>query len=142
MSDITPDNIRELMDYVETESADSTDFIAKFAENSLFLISQSHHWHLQSTKYSDHMFFEELYKDLPEYVDKVLECMVQAWGLLYPTGYEFTFSSIDTAVHDLESYKKQCEYLLEIIDIVSISTAIESTVEFIDGILYKLKMLS
>ncbi|SOK58439.1 Phage protein [Yersinia phage fHe-Yen9-04] len=140
-----PNDIRSMMDYVETTGEDThEDVLIKFVENSLFLESQAHHWHLQCKYYSKHMELDEFYKDLPEFVDSFIEGMMAERGPIFSTGTSYVFQPLEAAIPILEEYVQHCNKIHEILDslneIGSVNT-LEDIISFINSILYKLKVL-
>lgn len=148
MDNFDPHNMRSMMDFisnqVETEEDDHGDILLKFVENCIFLESQSHHWHLQSDNYDLHMILEELYEDLPELVDSLVEGLMSNRGNIFSTGSSFQFQTVDSAVSVLEGFSKQCEYIHDILDQMeeygSVSD-VDDLLALVRRILYKLKVL-
>lgn len=145
MSDFDPNDLRSMMDYVQDESTNNSDeMLLKFVENSLFLESQSHHWHLQCGNYAKHMELDELYKQLPEFVDSFIEGMMSTRGPISTTGASYVFQPLTSIIEVLQNYKLQCTTvhgILESEDDFGSVNAIEDIISFIDSILYKLKTL-
>ncbi len=145
MNEFNPNSIRSMMDYVEQEEdSGSEDVILKFVENSIFLESQAHHWHLQCGNYAKHMELNEFYEDLPEYVDSFIEGLMQVRGELVITGSTYVFQPLTSVITVLEDYKNQCLAVHKILESQeeygSVNT-LEDIISFVDSILYKLKVL-
>lgn len=140
-------DLRHIMDFVgSTEDDDSYDEILLiFIENSLFLAAQSHSWHLQAKMYSKHMELDELYKELPEYVDSFVEGLMNSRGALpVGTGHQYTFGSIEGCIPVLEEYVQQAKAIHEMLDAqedYGSVNSIEDIISFIERSLYKLKVL-
>lgn len=139
-----PKDIRSMIDYVETTDDTHDDVLIKFLENSIFLESQAHHWHLQCRYYSKHMELDELYKDLPEYVDSFIEGLMADRGPIFSTGSAYIFQPIEEAIPLLEEYIMHCSKIHEILEsqdeFGSVNT-LEDIMSFVESILYKLKVL-
>jgi DNA-binding ferritin-like protein len=139
-----PNDIRSMIDYVEISDDTHEDVLIKFVENSIFLESQAHHWHLQCRNYSKHMELDELYKELPEYVDSFIEGMMAERGPIFSTGSSYVFQPIEAAIPLLEEYVKHCTKIHEILESLdefgSVNT-LEDIMSFVESILYKLKVL-
>lgn len=145
MSEFDPNNLRSMMDYVDQEEDSNTEeAVLKFVENSIFLESQAHHWHLQCGNYAKHMELNEFYEGLPEYVDSFIEGLMQIRGALVITGSSFVFQPLTSVIAVLEDYKRQCLAVHKILDSQeeygSVNT-LEDIISFVDSILYKLKVL-
>ncbi len=140
-----PNDIRSMIDYVETtEDSTHEDVLIKFVENSLFLESQAHHWHLQCMYYSKHMELDEFYKELPEYVDSFIEGMMAERGPIFCTGSSYVFQPLEEAIPLLEEYVQHCNKIHEILDSLEEYGSVnklEDIISFVDSILYKLKVL-
>lgn len=139
--------LRNLMDFItQSEEDESYDqLLLTFIENSLILSSISHSWHLQSRHYTKHLQLDELYKELPEFVDAFVEGVMESRGpLIIGTGNKYQFTEISTCIPTLEEYLEQCKAIHEMLDANedygSINT-LEDIMSFIDGVLYKLKYL-
>ena len=139
-----PNDIRSMIDYVETTDDTHDDILIKFVENSLFLESQAHHWHLQCKFYSKHIELDEFYKGLPEYVDSFIEGMMAERGPIFSTGSTYVFQPLEEAIPLLEEYVQHCIKIHEILDGLgeygSVNT-LEDIMSFVESILYKLKVL-
>lgn len=139
-----PNDIRSMIDYVETSDDTHDDILIKFVENSLFLESQAHHWHLQCKFYSKHIELDEFYKGLPEYVDAFIEGMMAERGPIFSTGSSYVFQPLEEAIPLLEEYVQHCTKIHEILDGLgefgSVNT-LEDIMSFVESILYKLKVL-
>lgn len=140
-----PNDIRSMMDYVETTEDDSgTDTLLKFVENSIFLESMAHHWHLQCKNYAKHMELDEFYKELPEYVDAFIEGLMEERGPIMCTGSTYVFQPVQEAVPILEEYVQHCKEVHGMLDEMeeygSVNT-LEDIISFVNSILYKLKVL-
>jgi len=137
-----PNDIRSMIDYVDTNT--NEDVLIKFVENSIFLESQAHHWHLQCMYYSKHMELDEFYKGLPEYVDALIEGMMDDRGPIFSTGSSYVFQPLEEAIPILEEYIQHCvkihEILEELEEYGSVNT-LEDIMSFVSTILYKLKVL-
>ena len=139
-----PNDIRSMMDYVETTDDTHEDILIKFVENSLFLESQAHHWHLQCMYYSKHKELDEFYKGLPEYVDDFIEGLMTERGPIFSTGSSYVFQPLEEAISVLEEYVQHCNKIHEILDSIGEYGSInklEDIISFVDSILYKLKVL-
>jgi len=146
MNEFDPNDIRSMMNYVEdTSTNDSDEVLLKFVENTLFLESQSHSYHLQCDNYAKHMELNELYEEFPEYADAFIEGLMSTRGPIVSTGASYTFQPLESAVEVLESYRLQCIAMHEVLDkeeeFGSVNS-LENIMSFIDGILYKLKTLA
>lgn len=139
-----PKDLRSIIDYVDDSNDTSNDILIKFVENSIFLESQAHHWHLQCMFYSKHMELDEFYKDLPEYVDSFIEGMMAERGPIFSTGSSYVFQPLEEAIPILEEYIQHCNKIHEILESLeeygSVNT-LEDIISFVDSILYKLKVL-
>lgn len=145
MDDIN--DLRHIMDFVgRTEDDDSYDeLLLIFIENSLFLTAQSHSWHFQARHYSKHMELDELYSELPEYVDAFVEGLMSSRGaLVVGTQNTYSFGSIENCIPVLEQYVEQAKIIHGVLeaqeDFGSVNT-IEDIISFVDKTLYKLKVL-
>ncbi|AFC21615.1 starvation-inducible transcriptional regulator [Cronobacter phage vB_CsaM_GAP32] len=139
-----PNDIRSMIDYVETTDDTHEDILIKFVENSLFLESQAHHWHLQCMYYSKHMELDEFYKGLPEYVDEFIEGLMAERGPIFSTGSSYVFQPLEEAIPLLEQYVQHCHKIHEILDSLDEYGSVnklEDIISFVDSILYKLKVL-
>lgn len=139
--------LRNLMDFiVQSEEDESYDqLLLTFIENSLFLESAAHNWHLQSKHYTKHLQLDELYKELPEFIDAFIEGIMESRGpLVIGTGNNYQFTEISTCITTLEEYLNQCEaihQMLESNEDYGSTNTLEDIMSFIDGVLYKLKHL-
>ena len=145
MNEFDPNNLRSMMDFVDNEEgSDTEEAVLKFVENSIFLESQAHHWHLQCGNYAKHMELNEFYEGLPEYVDSFIEGLMQTRGALVITGSSYVFQPLSSVIAVLEDYKRQCLAVHKILDSQeeygSVNT-LEDIISFVDSILYKLKVL-
>lgn len=145
MDEFNPNDLRSMMDYVEQEeSSNSDEALLKFVENSLFLESQAHHWHLQCGNYAKHMELDEFYKGFPEFVDTFIEGMMSSRGPIQSTGASYVFQPLSSVIEVLQNYKQQCVAVHGVLeqeeDFGSVN-AIEDIISFVDSILYKLKVL-
>lgn len=139
-------DMRGLINAVENETGDlDAGMLQKFVENSLFLTSQSHHWHLQAPTHTLHIELDELYKELPEFVDYFIENLMASRGPIIPSGdNQYDFQSINSVIPILEQYLKQCKIihgLLEKHQEFSSVNALEDIMSFVNSIVMKLKFL-
>lgn len=144
MNEHTFDDIRDLMEIISDEATESNeDHLLRFVENSLFLTSQSHHWHLQATNHTLHVELDELYKELPEYIDYFIENLMASRGPIVPSGdNQYDFQSVELCIPVLEQYIKQCNIILsEINSEPACSNALEDVMSFVNSTLMKLKYL-
>lgn len=138
------DDIRDLMDIISSDTGESDEsHLLRFVENSLFLTSQSHHWHLQAANHTLHVELDELYKELPEYIDFFIENLMAARGPIVPSGdNQYDFQSIELCIPTLEQYLNQCKIILNTLnDEPACSNALEDVMSFVNSSLMKLKYL-
>lgn len=139
-----PNDIRSMMDYVDSTSDTHEDILIKFVENSIFLESQAHHWHLQCMYYSKHMELDEFYKDLPGYVDDFIEGLMAERGPIFSTESSYVFQPLEEAIPIMEEYIQHCNKIHEILEELQEYGSVnklEDIISFVDSILYKLKVL-
>lgn len=140
-------DLRHIMDFVgSTVDDDSYDeLLLIFIENSLFLECQSHSWHFQARHYSKHMELDELYSELPEYIDAFVEGIMSSRGaLVVGTQNQYSFGSIENCIPVLEEYVSQAKAIHEMLDAqedYGSVNSIEDIISFIERTLYKLKVL-
>lgn len=138
--------LRNIMDYVaDTEESNHDDVLLVFVENSIFMESLAHHWHLQCHWYSKHMELDDFYKELPEYIDSFIEGLMSQRGALpVGTGHAYTFQSLESCVPVLEDYVKQAKHIHQMLenqeDYGSVNN-LEDIISFVEQTLYKLKVL-
>lgn len=141
------DNLRHVMDFIGTTEEDTAydEVLLTFIENSLFLEGQAHNWHLQSKHYTKHLQLDELYKELPDYVDSFIEGIMNTRGALQVgTGHSYQFVPIEQCVPILEEYVEQCKYIhamLEEAEDYGSTNTLEDIMSFMESVLYKLKVL-
>lgn len=139
--------LRHVMDFIGDTEEDSSydEVLLTFIENSLFLSSAAHNWHLQSHFYTKHLQLDELYKELPEYVDAFVEGIMNTRGALQVgTGNSYRFTPIEDCVPILEEYVSQCKAIhamLEEAEDYGSTNTLEDIMSFCEGMLYKLKVL-
>ncbi|EAZ2022978.1 hypothetical protein BZF66_06665 [Salmonella enterica] len=141
------EDMRSMMDYVDsTEQSDDIDAeLLTFVDNSIFMESQAHHWHLQCNYYSKHMELDEFYEDLPELVDTFVEGLMNTRGPL-PIGMDaqYTFVPLENAISTLEVYVEQARQIHRLLDeredFGSVNS-LEDIISFVEATLYKLKHL-
>ncbi|EON8120098.1 DUF5856 family protein [Escherichia coli] len=145
MEDIN--DLRHVMDFIGSTEEDNSydEVLLTFIENSLFLSSAAHNWHLQCHFYTKHLQLDELYKELPEYVDAFVEGIMNNRGALQVgTGNSYRFTHIEESVPILEEYVEQCRAIHDMLeesgDYGSVNT-LEDIMSFVEGVLYKLKVL-
>ncbi|EON7973739.1 DUF5856 family protein [Escherichia coli] len=145
MEDIN--DLRHVMDFIGCTEEDNSydEVLLTFIENSLFLSSAAHNWHLQCHFYTKHLQLDELYKELPEYVDAFVEGIMNNRGALQVgTGNSYRFTPIEDCVPILEEYVEQCRAIHDMLeesgDYGSVNT-LEDIMSFVEGTLYKLKVL-
>lgn len=140
-------DLRHVMDFIGSTEEDTAydEVLLTFIENSLFLESQAHNWHLQSKHYTKHLQLDELYKDLPEHVDSFIEGIMNTRGALQVgTGHSYQFTPIEQCIPILEEYVEQCKYLHAMLDEAEDYGSVnnlEDIMSFVEGVLYKLKVL-
>lgn len=140
-------DLRNLMDFItkseEDESYDQV--LLTFIENSLILSSIAHSWHLQSKHYTKHLQLDELYKELPEFVDAFVEGIMNTRGaLVIGTGNSYKFTEISTCIPTLEEYVMQCKSVHEMLEEAEdygSTNKLEDIMSFVEQTLYKLKHL-
>ena len=145
MNEFDPNNLRSMMNYVEQEETDvSEEVLLKFVENSIFIESQSHHWHLQCGNYAKHMELNEFYEGFPEFIDSFIEGLMETRGALICSGSSYVFQPLSSVISVLEDYKQQCLSIHKVLDSMeeygSVNT-LEDIISFVDSTLYKLKVL-
>ena len=144
METYDPNNMRDVIDAVSSTEMQPDDYLIKFVENSLFLESQSHHWHLQCELYSTHEELNDFYQELPQYVDDFIEGLMSERGPIFSTGSSFVFQSLDVVTDVLEDYVQQCNTIHELMseeeDYGSVNK-LEDIISLVDSTLYKLKVL-
>lgn len=144
MNEHTFDDIRDLMEIISDDaSVNNEDHLLRFVENSLFLTAQAHHWHLQATNHTMHVELDELYKELPEYIDYFIENLMASRGPITPSGdNRYDFQSIDLCIPVLEQYLKHCNIIhSELSSEPACVNALEDVMSFINSTLMKIKYL-
>lgn len=140
-------DLRHVMDFIGCTEEDSAydEVLLTFIENSIILPAIAHSWHLQSKHYTKHLQLDELYKELPEYVDAFIEGIMNTRGALQiGTGHSYKFTPIEQCIPILEEYCEQCKYvhaMLEEAEDYGSTNTLEDIMSFIEGTLYKLKYL-
>lgn len=148
MSSFDPNDMRSMMDYfsseVEEPSTDVDSVLLKFIENCIFMGSQSHHWHLQSEEYSLHMILDELYEDLPEVVDSLVEGLMSDRGAIFSTGMSYVFQPVQNALQVLEDLVQQGKFIHQVLEDAeefSSVSDLDNVMAVIKRAIYKLKVL-
>lgn len=141
------EDMRSMMDYVDsTEQSNDIDTeLLIFVDNSIFLESQGHHWHLQCHYFSKHIELDEFYKEFPELVDTFIEGLMNTRGPL-PIGMDaqYTFIPLEDAICTLEEYVEQARHIHRLLDELEdfgSVNSLEDIISFVEATLYKLKHL-
>lgn len=140
-------DLRHVMDFIGSTEEDTAydEVLLTFIENSIMLPAIAHSWHLQSKFYTKHLQLDELYKELPEYVDSFIEGIMNTRGALQVgTANSYKFVPIEQCVPILEEYVEQCKYIhamLEEAEDYGSTNTLEDIMSFVEGSLYKLKVL-
>lgn len=78
--------------------------------NAVLLSAQAHIWHLQTTSFSEHKAFEELYLELPVLADKLAETAMGLGVSLDETQTESTeLFPVEDALDVLQSFREDLE---------------------------------
>lgn len=130
--------MRDLLSVMESEP---TNELSICAEEILFMVSKAHHWHLQSCSYEAHMALGGFYEGLQASGDAFIEAAMNERGLIESTGGTYTFSSFESSVCEIESFKQKLEHLHEVLPEIGLTNPLEDIITLCDSTLYKLKYL-
>lgn len=102
----------------------------------------AHQLHLQTSSFAEHMALDELYKELPELADEIIE----AWQgrnrvvLDYPEPESLTYNDATSYVFQLAAYVQKERK--NVSDASEIQNLIDELAGSLDSALYKLRFLS
>lgn len=119
----------------------SYDAAANIIVNALALAAISHHWHLMTKSYAQHVTLGDLYLYCHEIADTLTEKLIGAGAEFPDSGGKLTFalSPPSRAIPELEAFTKSFNDITEPPWLANIAQEIQGS---LNNTLYKLKRLS
>lgn len=128
----------------QPDASNANDEINDFVNYTIFLESQSHHWHLQTHKFSDHIALNGFYEEFPDLVDSFVEAYMAHAGTIVPSECEYRFTPVQEAVKCLQLYRDRASQVHQSLEPVGlgITNTLEDIITACDSVLYKLTNLT
>lgn len=139
---ITENDLNNIVKKKITEQMGSGNEFEKMVSHILFSQIQTHVFHLQTEKYSEHEALEEYYSEINDLLDSLIETYQGKNGIIS------NYSSF--TLKNYESNEKTIEYLIQLISIIEnvyddttpeIQNILDGIIELIRKTNYKLKNL-
>ena len=115
--------------------------LSDLVEVGLYSVAQAHHMHLVTTSYARHMALGEYYTGMPTLIDRIAETALSEG---FQVELRTPMKRYDKAEVMLQDLYERCDRVSKLLvkspnDKQGIQNAVQDTIEFINGVMYKLK---
>lgn len=115
--------------------------LSDLVEFGLYSVAQAHHMHLVTTSYARHMALGEYYTGIPALIDRIAETALSEG---FQIELRTPMKRYDKAEVMLQDLYERCDRVSKLLvkspnDKQGIQNAVQDTIEFINGVMYKLK---
>lgn len=136
------ENFREVINICTSQATSHNCELNDFIIESLFMVSKSHMWHLQTQSYAQHKALNEFYDTLQDHTDKLAEAYIGEKGPLASSSKSFMFDDYQNCINSIQEYHDAAESLHGTCgDFPGLTNVLEDIITLCAGTLYKLKNL-